>query len=161
MIKKLNRQFYKSYFQRYELVIPNAYFKGQSNEMDIAAVRKSGFLDEIEIKLSVADFNADFNKETLVFYKNKIGRRVAKKVNKHKLLRSGKLPCNYFYFFLSEKLAEQCDIPEYAGLITYKKLDKNRILLHEQQKPKRLHDNKLSLEQRFYLCKKIYYKYWR
>jgi len=50
---------------RYEMLLPNVYVKN-SCEMDLLGVRKSGFIDEIEIKMSKSDFNADFKKTSLV-----------------------------------------------------------------------------------------------
>ena len=46
---------------RKNLVVPNVYFKGQ-HECDVLIVTSSGYATEIEIKISVSDFKADFAK---------------------------------------------------------------------------------------------------
>ncbi len=159
-MRYLHKAFYNQYFSRYDIVVPNAYFQGQVNEMDIAAIRKSGFLDEIEIKRTYADFKKDFGKTSIVWEKTK-GRPRPIKMKKHTLIKSGNLPCNYFYFMMPMELAKKCEIPEYAGLFVYKILGKNRINIFEKIKPKRLHNKKLEQQVKYDMLKKIYYKYWK
>jgi hypothetical protein len=60
-IKDIQRAFYYKTYQRYEMVAPNIYID-QNNEMDLMGLRRSGYIDEIEIKLSKSDFQADFKK---------------------------------------------------------------------------------------------------
>lgn len=58
--------FYQAHSQRYELVATNLYLGWCGGEMDIFGMRKSGFVDEAEIKLSASDFKADFKKTVRV-----------------------------------------------------------------------------------------------
>jgi len=60
--KELQALFYIAKQERYELLATNIFLDWQSNEMDLLGIRKSGFIDEIEIKLTKADFKADFKK---------------------------------------------------------------------------------------------------
>ena len=77
-------------------------------EADVLSVSKSDYVYEYEVKISVADFKKDFNK------------------NKHLLITEGRylnkelfLVPNYFYFVVKENLVNLKDIPTYAGLIYY------------------------------------------
>ena len=47
---------------RKHIIVPNISWGFTSHEMDIALITKSGFLKEIEIKISKSDFMKDFNK---------------------------------------------------------------------------------------------------
>jgi hypothetical protein len=62
----MQRAFYGVHSQRYELVADNVYLGWCGGEMDIFGMRKSGFIDEVEIKLSASDFKADFKKTVRV-----------------------------------------------------------------------------------------------
>jgi hypothetical protein len=85
------------------------------HECDIISVTKDNYTYEYEIKVSLADFKADF-----------------RKVIKHECLAKGKgvivhqgkrkgqithLICNYFYYVCPACLIEEYMVPEYAGLI--------------------------------------------
>jgi hypothetical protein len=85
------------------------------HECDIISVTKDNYTYEYEIKVSLADFKADF-----------------RKVKKHEWLASGKgviahqgkrkgqithLICNYFYYVCPACLISEDLIPSYAGLI--------------------------------------------
>lgn len=48
--KELQRVFYKHYFMNYDLIAKNTYIGWQYNEMDLLGIRRSGYIDEIEIK---------------------------------------------------------------------------------------------------------------
>ena len=50
---------------RYDFLAPNIYLE-YGTEMDLMGIRKSGYIDEIEIKLSRQDYRADFRKESHV-----------------------------------------------------------------------------------------------
>lgn len=57
-------RFLAQYRSRYDFVVDNAYIDDM--EMDICAVKKTGYFDEIEIKVTKSDFLADFKKTTSV-----------------------------------------------------------------------------------------------
>lgn len=67
---------------------------------DILIITKSRFAIDIEIKISRADFKADFKKETKHLYlKDKLGKE------------------SYFYYAVPKGLVSIEEIPTYAGLI--------------------------------------------
>ena len=77
-------------------------------ESDYLAITKSGYVYEVEIKISRADFSNDFKH----------------KENKHLLLESDTMikthpqGCpNYFYYAVPDGLISADDVPKYAGLM--------------------------------------------
>lgn len=152
--------FYRMNHQRYEIVAPNVYPCWKFKEMDIMAIRKSGFIDEIEIKLTRSDYLADF-KKTVKINCGEIERKWGYKTidwqdkNKHECLAKGLNHCNYFSFLMPEELAEKCEIPEYSGLYTF---DGNWV--KEVKKPKRLHKRKISLELKYQIARKLAFRFW-
>ena len=156
MIKEMQKKFYLNYTRyspRYEMLAPNVYIK--TNEMDLFGLRKSGFVDEIEIKLSRSDFLADFKKTTHA--KDPNGKYSWSFIErfKHECLAEGLSPCNYFSFFMPEEISEKCDIPEYAGLYTF-----DGTWLKEVKKAPRLHSRKISLDLKYKIARKMAYRYW-
>lgn len=144
--KHLQLAFHSITFGRYELIMPNIHML--HNEMDIIGVRKSGFVDEIEIKLSKSDFLADFKKS-----KGHSG-------SKHYHIKNGTHFCNYFSFLLPEHLVEECKIPFYSGLYVFKHWDGKEGYVEEIKKPPRLHSRKISDRNKYEIARKATYKYW-
>lgn len=103
-------------------------------ESDYLALTKSGYWYEIEVKISRADFKADF-----------------KKISKHEKLSSGNFCPNYFYYAVPEGLVLVEEIPQYAGLIYIDDKGHARTM---KQAPK-LHSFKLLLD----LQDKFYYNW--
>lgn len=109
----------------FEQVFPNVYLEGSTNEMDLCCVRKSGYIEEIEIKTTKSDFQADFEKHVWV----KLTEAERKEsplnwsdsgyINKHDALQQGRMLCNRFSFLMPRELVEKCDIPDYAGIWVY------------------------------------------
>jgi len=97
-----------------DLVIPNLKPAGWW-DCDIFAILKSGYSEEIEIKISVADYKNDFKKKRNGHQEQYMGREPVKK---HDLLaaRSTKCP-NRFWFMVPSGMLDGIEIPEYAGLI--------------------------------------------
>lgn len=116
-------------------------------ECDYFGMSTSGYSYEIEIKLSITDFKADF-----------------KKIDKHKLLRDAniivkldkhlhfkrKMP-NKFYYCVPKGLIDIKDIPDYAGL-----LYTNGYSIEIIKDAKFLHKQKFDLTK--VLLEKFYYK---
>lgn len=80
-------------------------------ESDYLAITRSGYVYEVEIKISRADFFNDFKH----------------KEEKHLLIESNVLPdlhpndCpNYFYYAVPDGLIKEEEVPKYAGLIYLK-----------------------------------------
>ena len=175
--KVLEKAFYKTWFGRYDLLVPNAYLVHNS-ESDIVAVRhNSNYLDEIEIKLTRSDFLADFKKNIRIFEApNDPNYRNSKVVNKHEALQNGLATPNYFSFLfpmellmdLQPNLISEWDlphdfdvhleepIPSWAGVMYLKG---NKVV--ECRKAKQLHKGKASQALKYKLCKKMMYRYWQ
>lgn len=110
----------------------NKYIFGSDWECDFFSVTNSGYLYEVEVKISKSDFNADFIKfkhklfegrnETSVIKeaKYRYSKRWKKQVRKapEKIInpQEVKMP-NKFFFACPEGLLTVDDVPEYAGLI--------------------------------------------
>ena len=168
IVLDMQRRFFSHTFQRYEIVAPNIYFEW-SSEMDLLGVRKSGFIDEIEIKISRSDFLADFRKKAHIKSKypclygvdgNGYSHEGHFQKNKHEAMQSGEMFCNYFSFLLPERLAEQCEIPEYAGLYIYKEYENGHTRVSEVKTASRLHKRKITEQQKYHIGRKMAYRYW-
>lgn len=87
------------YYFKQGICIPNVYLYAW--ECDFLRVTKSGYVFEYEVKVSLSDFKADFNKKS-----------------KHKRLQdnSSRKP-NRFYYACPNDLIKPDEVPEYAGLI--------------------------------------------
>jgi hypothetical protein len=144
--KDLQIAFHNMTLGRYELIMPNVHIL--QNEMDIVGIRKSGFVDEVEIKLSKSDFLADFKKTR--------GHRGSK----HSALQRGDQICNYFAYLLPEELIDECKIPHYAGLYVFKYWNNETGFVREVKKPPRLHGRKISAEKKYEIAKKAVFRYW-
>jgi len=121
--RDLQIAFHVMTFGRYEIILPNIHFL--HNEMDLFGFRKgSGFSDEIEIKLTRSDYLADFKKVTYVKGHKVEGKNYSyhhpQKKLKHDAIKEGLSPCNYFAYLMPKELADQCDVPSYAGLYVYR-----------------------------------------
>lgn len=162
--RDLQLAFHSANWSRYEIVAPNVYLMDGASEMDICGIRPSGFVDEIEIKMTASDYKADFSKtaisqHTLAEDGRRRGRR-SKQEPKHDLLEQGALLCNYFSFLLPAGLEEKCDIPDYAGLYicTTNRLGNQRV--HMTKAPKRLHSRKASSAIKYKMARKLSFRYW-
>jgi hypothetical protein len=147
---ELQRAFVISYMwnsQRYNFVAPNCYLAWSDfSEFDLLCIRRSGFVDEVEIKRSVSDFRADFKKTSRGH------------LNKHKQLAAGNTPANYFWFLMTEELADKVEheIPDHCGIYI-----KKNGYVRERKKAPRLHSNKISDKTRIHLGEKMMHRYWR
>ena len=121
------------------LVLCNAYF--YFGEMDVFCLRNSGITVEYEIKISRADFKADF-----------------KKIDKHKALanKDTKAP-NRFVYVCPEGLIKKEETPIYAGLIYITE----RLKFKEIIAPPLIHRNRLfnNLIAMRELMQKCYHRY--
>jgi len=124
--------------------------------MDLLCVRKSGYIDEIEIKISRSDFTADFKKTV----KLKQGANLWPLIKrlKHDAMQEGLLKCNRFSFLVPESLIDKIDVPDYAGLYVMKE-DLFRPYVTEVKKSKLFHKNKITDSEMISLGKKMAYRY--
>jgi len=142
------------HYSRYDLMATNA-FIGQL-ECDFLGVRKSGFVDEFEIKMSRSDFKADFKKTCSVKVDDSDPWWKTEDVAKHELLQLGKLTPNHFYFVVKKGVATLEDIPEKYGLIEFDDSGSIRTV----REASRLHSGKISDTQRLKLAMKLHYRWW-
>lgn len=128
----------------YEIIVPNVSWSYLPWEADMVGITKAGYLYEYEIKISLSDFKNDF-------YKRKY------KSLKYDQRWNNRIP-NYFSYVAPLNAIPLC-IPDYAGL--YEVLQNGtRIYFSMIRKPKILHRNKLSPEDRLKILRTIMFKYW-
>lgn len=118
------------------LVIPHGW------EADVAALTKTGFCHELEIKTSRSDFKADFRKSE---YHKKHGTKHEQLASR--VFEKGRWIPNYFWFCTPKGLLELSDIPDHAGLIEFewRKYDYLKYLhlsATETKPAPRLHKNR-------------------
>ena len=152
--------------QRYEIVAPNIYLDWNFNEMDIMGLRRSGYIDEVEIKLSKSDFGADFKKKVMVMGDEKFSSRGGdyhkySEILKHDALQKGLPPCNYFSFLMPKSLADKCEIPHYTGLYVYHDTECGRGRIVEIKKAPLLHKRKIDDVKKYEVGRKMAYRYWK
>jgi len=121
-------------FDNYDYKLFNTYIF--NNESDFFCVSSSGYVIEVEIKISRSDFKNDFKKTHW------------NGVNKHENLKSDSTyKPNKFYFAVPENMVTKDEIPDYAGLIyivetgiKYKShyIVKNAKFLHKENLFKKL-----------------------
>lgn len=139
----------KAYRNDCHIMIPNLYIFDW--ESDVFKQLKSGYTEEIEIKISLADFKADKNKVE----KHK---RIQTGVVRSALLKEGtqavKRP-NRFYYAVPEFMVEKIEVPEYAGLICV--FDDLRRHPSVEKKAPLLHKDKLKINYES-LSRKLVYR---
>lgn len=151
------------YQKRYDLIVPSCFYKGDV-EADLYAIRKSGLVDEIEIKLTKADFKNDAKKT--VRFSDKIPDGINGEYNgynsydlkKYEALEKGKLT-NYFWYLVPEGLLTVDDIPSWAGLMIIQQI-RGHYRIKEVRSAKRLHKNKITEKNERKAYEKISYRYW-
>ncbi len=101
--RRIQRALYWKHRSTAQVMLPN-YTSSRWYESDVLVVTSAGYTIEYEIKLSLADFKADFRNKS----------------EKHKRLRDGHptlfVPTR-FYFVVPEMLLSPRDVPDYAGLV--------------------------------------------
>ncbi len=154
----------KKLYTNYECAVPNCY-TSHDNEADILFIRSSGFCDEVEVKVSRADFLAD--KKKRVMYREPIqGEWHWEKQGlpfspytkeKYQALADGDMLANYFWYAVKEGICHISEVPEFAGLISINENGDARIL----KPPRRLHKNKLSNSDSYKIARKLTFRFWR
>lgn len=139
--------------RRWPWIVTNT--KALGAEADLVGVTAGRFVTEYEIKRFHSDFKADFNKKA-----------------KHRLLKEGKHPANYFYFVCPSGLIQSHEVPDYYGLIWIEKYEPIELRLKSvrskkevyriitKQSPKRLHAKKISDYLLTKLLTSVMYKYY-
>lgn len=172
--KDIQRALFGRIGSQSQLMIPN-YTPNHWFESDMIRVTNSGYMEEYEIKISVADFKIDcrkgpserdkqfflsFSPESST-YKNFDPR------TKHERLASGDArgPCRFF-FAMPEDMAAKVEIPEWAGLVTFREnqygICMNRMdeETNTYKKPKQLHKGKVCEKMMDHARGVFYFRYW-
>jgi hypothetical protein len=121
---------------RQNIIVPNISWGLLTHEVDLLVVRKSGVAIEIEIKVSLQDFKADFNKRH--HHQERLNR------------------ISEFYYAMPKELYLKCKdlIPENAGVITceryldYQKREKIQAWT-EKKAVKIKNARKLTIDEQF------------
>lgn len=134
------------HFKHHEIMAYNTYALQARLEADFLSVTKSGYVHEVEMKVSKNDFKADFKK-------------VSGNSLKHDLIKSGKL-ANYFWFCTPLNLLDLNDIPDYCGLIEFYIGKQNKIQLLVRRNAPKIHANKVKDSVKTAILRSMYYRAW-
>jgi len=158
---------FNNYEKSAKYLISNIYaFSHAYGETDFLVVNQSGFCYDIEIKISRADFKADFKKgkkHSILkdgVYRNSwktavldpSGKKKWTMVPKHKEIKATQYP-NRFYYAVPTGLIKVEELPEYAGLLY---IDEIKGVTKIKEAPL-LHKTKLNVEK--LLCRKFYFRW--
>jgi len=147
-----------------DLMIPN-YTPAHWFECDLYRITKSGYAEEFEVKISAADFRADALKgptdhqrkieELSPGYLRTVGIDPR---TKHERLEQGDQHApSRFWFALPEELAAKVEVPQWAGLIVFRRkngrgdIRKPAPRLHKQKADPEIIQNARGV---------FYYRYW-
>jgi hypothetical protein len=136
----------------HKLIAPNIYL--HYSEADLITVQTSGYVNEIEIKITKADFKGDFKKRKHK-YMTESHNGYMRKVNFD-------LP-NYFWFAFPQSLMSKIDfdIPDYYGLITIEDLGLDCYLPCIYRRAKMMHKKKVTNKQIRQIARSMMFKMWR
>lgn len=145
------------YDVRRVMVLRNCCFTGF--EADMLVVQPSGYVTEIEIKISVSDYLNEFKTET----KKQKHKEFEAAMRGSAVLAAAGRPyktnlIKHFYYAFPEELwpkISQKEMPEYAGVLL---IGKWRV--KEVRKPKKLACEKASAEQQISMLRGSYFRDW-
>ena len=125
----------KHYDTRQHIIVPNCYINfgtSADHECDLIIIKRSGYAEEIEIKMSKADLKADFKKKH-----GHIDERL-----------------QHLYYAMPVELYEQCKelIPEYAGVFTITKYEDRGFARCVKSAPKKK-CRKLTIEEQLNIAR--------
>lgn len=153
--------------QGFAAILNNVYVSHSPWESDIIRVLPSLFYAEYEIKVSTADFKADFRKSDH-WYDYEAGVRSKRIVTRHEFLASAQTSIGsketarprYFYFVCPQALILPDDVPPHAGLIYVDTADAIRGwgVKVIRKAPVLKNSTKLSSRQLYNLLRKACYK---
>lgn len=134
-----------------------------SGEMGLISISKAGFVYEHEIKISRADFKADFKHKEF----KHIWMQEAKKwkgecsANQKWSMNNNRHCANYFIYVVPQDLIKVKEVPAYAGLCYWSEC---RYRTHGKieviKEPPRLHKEKIIPERMAALARSMMYRYW-
>lgn len=125
----------KHYDTRQHIIVPNCYINfgtSADHECDLIIIKRSGYAEEIEIKMSKSDFKADFKKKH-----GHVDERL-----------------QHLYYAMPFEIYEQCKelIPEYAGVFTIAKYEDRAFARCVKSAPKK-DCRKLSTEEQLKIAR--------
>jgi hypothetical protein len=129
----------------HKLIVPNIYL--HYSEADLITVQASGYVNEIEIKLTKADFVRDFKKRKHQYMaESMIQRRLHTP--------------NYFWFCIPQELLPKIDldIPDVYGMIL---VNENGHCPAIHKRAKIMHREKVTEKQIRQIARSVMYKFWK
>lgn len=138
-----------------QILIPR-YTPNKWWECDLWRLTKADFVDEYEIKLSVADFRADLLKCQEGYEIDPITRQYQKRppITKHSLLATEERGPNRFWFVVPEEIRDKVEVPDYAGLLVFSSCSPVIVKQAPKRHGRKWDGNKLSVFSTFY------HRYW-
>jgi hypothetical protein len=137
--------------QHDEILVPNVHAPW---ECDMLTITRAGYVHEFEIKISRADFHADFKKEKHQHYAARIPAFLSPWYGEKRMTE---IP-GRFWFVTMEGIATADDIPEYAGWIEARS---NRRYPKVIKQAPQLHKVKATQEYRIRVLQSMMHRYWQ
>lgn len=159
--RDLQLAFFRYERDRYQLLVPNTFIKDWF-ECDIIGVRESGYVDEIEVKISKSDFKEDFKKKIRVDKNHCLAEESTDMktrgyfMNKHRAIQNSESPINYYWMIFPEGVVSLDEVPEEYGVMYVN--DKKRLSVARQAK--RLHNRKADQDFKYNCLRNVGWKYW-
>lgn len=127
-------------------------------ESDFLRVSKSGYVTEVEVKVSRSDYMADFRKSRDFCPFDRETRTWGKRthVNKHEQIKQGFTGLKYFYFCVPEGLLCPEDVPEYCGLLVCSESGRIR---EKKKAPTLINANKIEDKKKRKMIFNLYCRY--
>ncbi len=103
------------------IILPNVFVGGSNWESDMVEVKKSGLWYEYEIKLSVADYRADFEKKQFGYMHNSLRKHEAYASDQPIMLGTRRLipKPKQFYFVVPAGLLDAVKVPSHCGILEF------------------------------------------
>jgi len=110
------------------IILPNVFVGGSNWESDMVEVKKSGLWYEYEIKLSVADYRADFEKKQFGYMHNSLRKHEAYASDQPIMLGTRRLipKPKQFYFVVPAGLLDAVEVPAHCGILEFTNPVKSR-----------------------------------
>lgn len=148
----------------YSIVCPN-YTPNKWHECDIFAVTKAGYMVEIEIKVTKADFKADAAKcerETYEHRRALITGGVDARKTKHSRIESRDTSGpSRFYYLLPDGVVDDADVPAWAGIMRARVSNYDgRLSISTTRKAPKLHASKVGEDVLKHCQGVFYWRFW-
>lgn len=135
-------------------------------ESDFIAINPRGFVHEVEIKLSLSDFKADFKKSRTkigTYEENGQVKFSEREIPKHDSIKNGEY-ANHFWFAAPQGVIPIELVPDYSGLIEFSVREQRRardlVIVHITKPAPKMHKNKSDKDFIYRLCFSMMHKAW-